>query len=74
MAFPDLAEVKPSPADLQIIHQLEGQVEEIAYSLLKKIDELYNVAGISLQVATSESLTAGLIMSSLVNIPVGGMV
>ena len=73
MSFPNLNELIPSSKDLTLIHQLEEKVAESGYNLLKKINELYNDgAGPTLQIVTSESLTAGLIMSSLVNIPIAG--
>ena len=72
MAFPTLLELTPSLEGLQLIHQVEEIVAESGYALLAKLDDIYNTREIALQVATSESLTAGLIMSSLVNIPIAG--
>lgn len=73
MPFPDLNDLKPSMEDLIIIHKLEEEVLEAGYNLLNKINDIYDKDhNIQLQIATSESLTAGLIMSSLVNLPISG--
>ena len=72
MPFPSLDELKPSSEDLQLIHKLEEKVLQAGYDLLKKVSDISDKDNIDLQIATSESLTAGLIMSSLVNLPIGG--
>ena len=70
--FPSLVELNTDDDELMLIYKLEEYVMEYGRRLLEKITEISNVRNVSLQVATSESLTAGLIMSSLVNLPIGG--
>ena len=72
MDFPDLVDFKITPHQKQIIDKIQVKVEEAAYDLLKTVNQKYVSSGVELQIATSESLTAGLIMSSLVNIPIAG--
>ena len=71
MSFPSLEDLKMADKDNEIIVEMEDKVLESGHKLLKtvtkKLDE-----DIVLQIATSESLTAGLIMSSLVKLPVAG--
>ena len=72
MNFPDLNSIIPSQKDLQLIYKLEVLVLKHGHKLLKTITEISDNRGVDLQIATSESLTAGLIMSSLVHLPIGG--
>ena len=72
MDFPDLVDYKIMPHQKKIIDKIQVKVEEAAYDLLKTVNQKYVSSGVELQIATSESLTAGLIMSSLVNIPIAG--
>lgn len=63
--------------DLELIYELEKKVLEKAHILINKITEISKPEydggyGVKLQIATSESLTAGLIMSTLVHLPIGG--
>ena len=54
---------------------LNGQItaaHKAAYNLLQFLGNLYRKSGETFQVATSESLTGGLIFSTLVDIPFGG--
>jgi len=71
-AFPTLEELKSPEGDKELIEEIENKVLEAGYDLLKKINDIYEEKGIKLQIATSESLTAGLIMSSLVKLPING--
>lgn len=71
MSFPTLEDLKMSNKDNNIVEELQDKVLESGYNLLKTVTEKYD-EGITLQIATSESLTAGLIMSSLVKLPVAG--
>ena len=72
MSIAGLDTMVSSPEDLNLIYQLEEEVLRQGHMLIDKITEISNSRGINLQVATSESLTAGLIMSSLVHLPIGG--
>jgi nicotinamide mononucleotide (NMN) deamidase PncC len=72
MDFPDFEDFKITPYQKQIIEKIEVKVEEAAYNLLKIVNQTYLSSGVELQIATSESLTGGLIMSSLVNMPIAG--
>ena len=71
-AFPTLEELKSIEADKELIEEMEDKVLVAGYNLLKKINDIYEKKEIKLQIATSESLTAGLIMSSLVKLPIAG--
>lgn len=71
-AFPTLEELKVPEEDKKLIEEIEDKVLVAGYNLLKKINDIYEEKGIELQIATSESLTAGLIMSSLVKLPIAG--
>ena len=73
----DITEIKPIETHLPIISELKNKCIEKSLELLSKLDEtqksfweeeLY----LGLQIATSESFTAGLIFSSLVDIPIHG--
>lgn len=73
MNFPTFAELRPN----DIITNKIADAHLAAYNFLKELDnyEFKDEKGdttINLQVASSESLTAGLIFSTLVNIPYGG--
>ena len=71
-AFPTLEELKSPEEDKELIEEMEDKVLVAGYNLLKKITDINEDRGIKLQIATSESLTAGLIMSSLVKLPIAG--
>lgn len=71
-AFPTLEELKSPEEDKELIEEMEDKVLVAGYNLLKKINDINEDRGIELQIATSESLTAGLIMSSLVKLPIAG--
>ena len=67
---PSLSELMPD--DLATITVIKQKAYETAYNLLKYINETEKYK--NLQIATAESLTAGLIMSTLVDIPwLGGV-
>jgi len=68
MKFPTLEELKPSKEDEKIIIEAENFALAKGYELLKLIGENHS----NLQIATSESLTGGLMMSTLIKIPIGG--
>ena len=68
MLFPTLNQLKPSKEDEKIIIKAENFALEKGYELLKLITENHR----NLQIATSESLTGGLMMSTLIKIPRGG--
>lgn len=74
MFFPSFDELRPT----DIISQKITDAHYSAYLCLKEINnhkyknENGDVTDIPLQIATSESLTAGLLFSTLVNIPYGG--
>lgn len=68
MSFPTLEQLKPSKEDEKIIIKAENFALEKGYELLKLITENHR----NLQIATSESLTGGLMMSTLIKIPRGG--
>merc|ERR1711934_195884 len=72
MTFPKLEELKSPEEDRKLIRQMEDKVLESGYELLKTVTEKYDNERIYLQIATSEPLTAGLIMSSLVKLPIAG--
>lgn len=72
MSFPTLKDLKSPEDDIKIIRIIEDTVLQSAYELLKIVSEINNKHNIKLQIATSESLTAGLIMSSLVKLPILG--
>ena len=72
MNFPSLNDLKIIEEDRTIITEIEDKVLESGYELLKTVSEKYEKEGIILQIATTESLTAGLIMSSLVKLPIAG--
>jgi nicotinamide mononucleotide (NMN) deamidase PncC len=72
MDFPDLDDFKITPYQKKLIEKIEVKVEYAAYNLLKIVNQTYLSSGVELQIATSESLTGGLIMSSLVNMPIAG--
>ena len=63
MSLPSLKELMPD--DLETIHVIKQKAYESAYNLLKYINEENK----NIQIATAESLTAGMIMSTLVDIP-----
>ena len=71
-SFPTLEELMVPEEDKELIEEIEDKVLVVGYNLLKKINDIYEEKGIKLQIATSESLTAGLIMSSLVKLPIAG--
>ena len=54
------------------ISEIKSQARLKAYELLVKIDSLNNNRTNKLKIATAESLTGGLIFSTLVDIPFGG--
>ena len=68
MSFPSLSQLKPSEKDQKIIINAENFALAKGYELLKLISENHS----HLQIATSESLTGGLMMSTLIKIPRGG--
>lgn len=70
-SFPKLKDLKPSKESMKLINILDDQIFNVGYDLLNTINNLYQ-EGIELQISTSESLTGGLIMSSLINIPTAG--
>ena len=72
MSFPILEDLKSPDGDIEIIRNIENKVIESAYTLLETVNKINNEKSIKLQIATSESLTAGLIMSSLVKLPILG--
>lgn len=72
MSSPTLKDLKPDPKDLKLIQYIREKNMEAGYKLLKHINSEYVENNNSIHVVTSESLTAGLIMSSLVDIPFAG--
>jgi nicotinamide mononucleotide (NMN) deamidase PncC len=73
MSFPIYEELRP----MDVVNDSTSSAHFAGYELLKTLDGLLftdeNGAGSTkLQIITSESLTAGLIFSILVNIPIGG--
>lgn len=72
--IPEFKDFVPTPEDFQLIYELEREVFKKAYELIKEIVEYKTSPGNprELQIATCESLTAGLIMSTLVHVPYGG--
>lgn len=66
MSVPDLESLVSHEDDLELIKTVERKALNQAYQLLTCLN------GTNIQVATSESLTAGLIMSTLVQIPWAG--
>jgi nicotinamide mononucleotide (NMN) deamidase PncC len=64
--IPNYSDFKISEEYSAIINMLEEYTQHEAYNLLKLLN------GTDIQIATSESLTAGLIMSTLVKIPWAG--
>lgn len=72
MSIPSLDELRPTSDHMILIKKLEDLVFNSAYELLKNIDELKQRNKVELSIATTESLTAGLIMSSLVHLPICG--
>jgi nicotinamide mononucleotide (NMN) deamidase PncC len=67
---PSYEEIK-SKNDVDILI-LKNQATKSAFNLLIELSRYKDINGNNLQIATSESLTAGLIMSTLVDIPFGG--
>ena len=63
--FPAFIDLKITD-DYPFIKEIESKSLEEAYNLISLLN------GTNIQIATSESLTAGLIMSTLVRIPLGG--
>jgi len=73
MSIPKYEELIPAQKDSEAIDQLRHLAREKGYELLVLLNEkASNNNWKNLQVATSESLTCGLIMSTLVDIPWGG--
>ena len=72
--IPSFDKLVPTSEDFKLIYELESEVFKKAYELIKKIVEYETSSGRNLQIATCESLTAGLIMSTLVHVPYGGYV
>ena len=72
MLLPDLKDLKSPKDDIKIIRIIEDKVLKSAYELLDIVNKINIERSIKLQIATSESLTAGLIMSSLVKLPILG--
>lgn len=70
--FPKFKELLSPIKDITLINEIETQVLKSGYKLLKLLDYKYNNENKTIQIATSESLTAGLIMSSLVKLPIAG--
>jgi nicotinamide-nucleotide amidase len=66
MSIPNFEEFKISDDNYELIKTIEDKALEQAYKLLTLVN------GSNIQIATSESLTAGLIMSTLVKIPWAG--
>ena len=58
------------PLDIQML--LNSDAHKAAYNLLSLLDDIKNTTNTIFQIVTSESLTAGLIFSTLVDIPYGG--
>jgi nicotinamide mononucleotide (NMN) deamidase PncC len=56
-----------------ILHKLTSESHHAGYLLLDKLVKIKNDRKITLTIGTAESLTAGLIFSTLVNIPLGGI-
>ena len=65
MSIPSYKELKAEAKDIDSINELKENAQLAAYNLLVSMNKING----NLQVATSESLTAGLIMSTLVDIP-----
>lgn len=64
--IPKFKDIIISDTNNKLINKIENKALKVAYKLLTK------VYGTDIQIATSESLTAGLIMSTLVKIPWAG--
>lgn len=58
--------------NLDDVHAYTLEARESAIHLLNQLQGIYDTNKLHHQIATSESLTAGLIMSTLVDIPFGG--
>jgi nicotinamide mononucleotide (NMN) deamidase PncC len=68
VVIPTFESLQPPVIDMHILNNLENDAHKSAYDLLIKL----HTSGKDLQICTSESLTAGMIMSTLVDIPWGG--
>jgi nicotinamide mononucleotide (NMN) deamidase PncC len=80
MAAPPYADLKPLIEDLPTLDKVKELAHKAAYNLLVELDKRvdksnpdWNKWTNKLQVCTSESLTAGMILSTLVDIPWGGV-
>ena len=71
MNIPQFEELLPNDKNKKIINNMRNLAHLAAYELLVLMNSK-STSNKYLQVATSESLTAGLIMSTLVDIPWGG--
>lgn len=67
-----ISEFKTSKEDLDLIESVKEKNFTAAFELLKKIENEYTKNNNPIYVITSESLTGGIIMSSLVDIPFVG--
>ncbi len=80
MPIPNFESLMPLDNHIDTFRRLDAMVKKAAYDLIKKIDRqdsnkwTENNIYSGLQIATAESLTGGLIMSSLVDIPFGGYI
>jgi PncC family amidohydrolase len=63
----------PDPTDEPTVMELRKEAHLSAVDLLRKLAHVNTTRGEKLQIATAESLTGGKIMSTLVDIPMGGM-
>lgn len=73
MSVPKWNELQPKNNDINIINKIKNTANKSAYDLLVLMHSKSDFKNKKyLQIATSESLTAGLIMSTLVDIPWGG--
>jgi nicotinamide mononucleotide (NMN) deamidase PncC len=71
MSAPTYNSLKPSQSGLTTLEQVEEMAHKSAYDLLSELNSRAT-NNKWLQICTSESLTAGMIMSTLVDIPWGG--
>jgi nicotinamide mononucleotide (NMN) deamidase PncC len=71
MSIPLFGELLATPQSLNVIEYLKRKAHKSAYDLLVAMNTLATKKKY-LQVATTESLTGGMIMSTLVDIPWGG--